>query len=144
MPVQLLAETVNEKVQRFRNLAAQTKRACTETAAALRAGAVSSNLLLQLYMQLIAGRDQAVAALGDAEVVDFFRERFGDQSAEFQALLQKITAAHTWISSNFPHDENGYLLKEQLQPTGIAVRQWQPADTAPLAELLDDLVAAIA
>lgn len=144
MAVQLLAETVNEKVQRFRTLAVQTKRGCHEAAEALRAGAVSSNLIIQIYTNLVLAREQATAALTDEEVVAFFRGRFGDQSSEFQSLLQKLGTAIAWITTNFPHDADGYLLKDKLQPTGIAVRQWQPADSAPLAALLDDLVAAIA
>ena len=81
-------------------------------------------------------------------LVAYVREQVNDTSidivAEYQTMLEQISAVRNWIMTNFPKDASGYLLYHQFGADGrIVQRTLTPAQTAGLRTQLAALIATI-
>lgn len=65
-----------------------------------------------------------------------------DVATEFTALLADIAAVYTWVYTNVPQ-VGGYYQVEEVVADELVERTFAPAITAPLAALVDTLVASI-
>lgn len=111
------------------------------------AGPISGNVLVELYLRLVAAKASFDAAAAVPGIAAYARDQFGDEGldvvAEFTAMSSAITACGTWIATNFPAS-GGYILKDQLTASGVSVRSFSTAQTAGLRTQLDALLGTIA
>jgi len=119
------------------------------TQAALAAGNVSANAVIQALNTLTGSIAVFDAISGLPGMAQYARDQQDDQAydvvAEFSAMRTEAIGARDWVITNFPTAPGtGEILKDTLENDGsITVRQFTPAQTAGLQSALGQLVATI-
>lgn len=123
------------------------KTQASSASAAMAAGDVSGNVIIEIYVALVAAKTKFDAVAAVSGIGRYAKDQFADQGfdvvAAFTAMTDAITDCGTWINTNFPKDGNGYLLKDKLTASGVDVRAFTTAQTAGLRTVLNALIATI-
>jgi len=123
------------------------KQYATDVKAASLAGPISANVVVDLYLRLVAAKARFTAAAGVSGLGAYAQAQLGggglDVAAEFAAMNSAIDGVRTWIDGNFPSNA-GYILKDQLGAGGVTVRTFTTAALATFRAQLDSLIATIA
>lgn len=123
------------------------KQYATDIKTASLAGPISANVVVDLYLRLVAAKAKFTAAVGVSGLGAYAQAQLGngglDIAAEFTAMNAAIDGVRTWIDGNFPSNA-GYILKDQLTAGGVSVRTFSTASLATFRTQLDSLIATIA
>lgn len=147
MPFPSTADPLSRALLAAQDTARTLKQRATDLKAASLAGPVSGNAIVEFYLALVAAKAVFNATAAVPGIAQYARDQFDNQAldviAEFTAMTNQTTACGTWISNNFPKGAQGYLLKDQLNASGVSVRSFSTADLAGLRTELDALIATI-
>lgn len=128
--------------------AASLKTYLQSANAQMAAGPVSCNLVVEIYLALVAAKAKFDATAAVPGIAPYAKDQHNNQAldivAEFTTMTNAVTACGTWINNNFPKDGAGYLLKDKLDASGVSVRTLSSAQTAGLRTQVDALIATIA
>ena len=135
--------------QKAQNESIRVKAFATQANAALAAGNVSANAVIQIMTNLKSTIEVWDSVSSLSGIAQFAKDQESDQAydvvAEFTAMRAEAVAARDWVITNFPTSAGGFIEKDTLQVDGsITVRTFTPAQTAGLQTALADLIAAIA
>lgn len=110
------------------------------------AGPLSANAVIGVMNALIIAKTQNTAAAGVGGLAAYAQEQVNDPTlnvaAEFTSMNDAITLAINWIVANFPAN-GGYIQKDTLSATGVAVRSFTTAELAGLRTQLSSVIATI-
>jgi hypothetical protein len=116
--------------------------------AAMAAGDVGSNWVLDIWENLFAIKTRLQSYAAIPGIAAYAQEQYGngslDIAAEFNSVIAAIDAVRANIQSTFPVDGSGYLLARQFGAGVFTERQFTSAQTATLRGLLSNLEATIA
>ena len=136
--------------QKAQNESIRVKQFATQANAALAAGTVSANAVIQVMTNLKSSIEVWDTVSGLSGISVFAQTQEDDPTydvvAEFLAMRTAAVSAVDWVFDNFPKDNQApnYILKDILSTDGsISVRQFTPAQTTGLQTALTDLIAAI-
>lgn len=125
------------------------KVTAAESIAAMEAGPVSANRVLELVQRLQAGKSGVLipASASDglaAKLVDELRLKDVKTAEDaLQVVLAAVTAVVESVIKSFPQSD-GFILKDRLNQDGsVTVRQFTREDTAELRAELQRIVDAI-
>jgi len=126
----------------------RVKTFATQAGAALAAGTVSANAVIQIMTNLKSSIETWDTVSSLPGIAQYAKDQEDDQAydvvVEFLAMRNEAVAARDWVINNFP-ESGGFIQKDTLEVDGsITVRQFTPAQTVGLQTALNDLVAAIA
>lgn len=142
-PTQL---SLQDGLRQAQNDAAQLKTYCQQVSTATAAGAVSANLLVEVFWRLVQVKERFDLAAAVSGMAAYAQAQLGngslDIAAEFTAMVAAVVATREWMITHFPSN-GGYILKDQLTAAGVVVRQFSPAETAGLRTQLTALIATI-
>lgn len=141
-------QSLSDGLAEARRQAASVRSRALEASAFLAANNASANYVLDILSAVKEARAKLVAIGALSGIADYAKAQYADQgldiAAEFTALVSALADVRTWITTNFPKDASGYLLKEQFAADGgLNVRSFTPAQTAGLRTVLDALAAAV-
>ncbi len=137
-----------EAFRESQNLAANIRKQAVEGIAFMAANSVSANSIIGIRRKFISAKDEFNRFAAVPGIADYARNQHNDPSydviAEYTLMKTAIDGVITWIADNFPADDDGYILKDQLTPTGTDVRAFTSAATAGFRTELQSLVDTIA
>lgn len=128
-------------------LASQIKSYVTRRRNDMAAGNVGSTTIFDLAIRVKSAKDRLAQLAETPGIAERAQAKKGDESlnvaAEFNAMTSAMDSVLAWVSTNFPADENGYLLAQTLGASGPVDRQFTPQQTAGFRAVLDSLIATI-
>ena len=121
---------------------------CSQAAATMQAGTVSSDLVLQLLDNLRQATTafQGVAAIPG--IAAYAQAQFNDATyniaTEFTTMTNALAAALSWITTNFPKDAQGFSQSYTINADGSKTpASFTSAQTAGLVTALNAVAATI-
>lgn len=139
----LLQDVLTTIVSKLRLLRSQVQATITR----IEAGATADEVInimrsLQTSYDIINGLKSS-PGLGQ-----YAKDQFGDAAldiaADLNATLTAVAAAVTWITTSFPKDASGYILKDKIVNGAIDNRIFTPAQMANLKTQLNAILATLA
>lgn len=139
---------LSKAYQKAQNEAIRVKSFATQARAALLAGSVSANAVIQIMTNLKSSIEVWDSVSSLPGIAQYARDQEDDQTydvvAEFLAMRTQAVAARDWVITNFPKSAGDFIEKDTLEADGaITVRQFTPAQTTGLQVALADLIASI-
>lgn len=136
--------------EQARALAATVKQQAQGMVAGAGGNGVYANQILSAYAFFQSAIATFNTIAGIAGIAAYAQAQIGssteDIASDFEAMVNAIQAAVTWINGNFPHDASNppNLLFAQFSSTGvIQYTLFTPAELAGLVTVLNALIATI-
>ncbi len=148
MPFPSQTDTQATGLARAQRLAGEVRRLAIDAAAQMSSGAVSANLITNVYSKLVKTKQEFAAIASLPGIGQYAKDQFNDTGldigAEFTAMLAAIDGAISRIATDFPkEDVTGYILKDKLDAGGVSVRTFSSVATAGIRTELDNIVSTI-
>jgi quinol monooxygenase YgiN len=139
-PTNALSRTLEDLDRR----AADVKSYCIRYRDNMAAGNVVATVIIDLAIRLNSDRVSFANAANVTGLAQYAKDQKNNQSldviAEFNAMVSAIDGCIGWVTTNFPKDANGFLLRETWGNNGTVDRSFTPAQTAGLRTQLDGLI----
>lgn len=123
---------------------ASLKQLCIRTRDRAAAGPIVATVIIDTFIHLQDERNALLQARSVPGLAEYARAQKGNDTldivAEFNAVITAIEAASSWISSNFPADANGFLLRETLGANSPVDRSFATAATAGFRSSLQAII----
>jgi isoaspartyl peptidase/L-asparaginase-like protein (Ntn-hydrolase superfamily) len=127
-------------------LAGHVKAFCVDRKAQLAASNQTSDYILDIHRRMTNADARLASAAAVSGIGEYAAEQTGvaNIATEFTALRNAIQAVRDHVESAIPKDGSGYFLVNQFVNHVITPRQFTPANTATLRNLLQTVIDAVA